>query len=173
MKNFPFQRIINFVFIPIMVLSVILAVVLHLQDASFNDQLQGYIKTVNQENEDLRIENEKLKVKLQEAEAGGDDEVSTNSSDIEDDTIKFDVVNTGEYIRDGKKCLNFRVMVDKNYSDKKIIAIYYGLTQDDYYLHTVWFYDLESDRENLGVYNVAKMEETEKGVIPEVEPPLF
>ena len=80
-------------------------------------------------------------------------------------TISYEVVSSQEYVRDGKKCMAYRVYVPSmpSYSDAK--RIFETVTKDDYYLHTIWFYVSKSKAAGTGSANWT-MEETVKGVTP-------
>ncbi len=64
---------------------------------------------------------------------------------------------TQEYIRDGAGCIAYRVHTDTplaKLTNDQLIAVYYDvIAGDDYYLHTVWFYDDESLIHTGGFYD--------------------
>ena len=80
-------------------------------------------------------------------------------------SISYEVISTQEYARDGKKCMGYRVFVSgrPSYSDAK--AIFEDVTNDNYYLHIVWFFLNKSDAHGKDIANWT-MEETVKGVTP-------
>ena len=80
-------------------------------------------------------------------------------------TISYEVISTQEYVRDGKKCIAYRVYVPSmpSYSDAK--RIFETVTNDDYYLHMIWFYVNKSKATGTDSANWT-MEETVKGVTP-------
>ena len=81
----------------------------------------------------------------------------------------WDIVSTSDYIRDGQKCIGYRVYITPSYATNESMKdIFTYLTkQDSYYLHTVWFYHT---RKNANGTNSADsiMEETSPGKIPEI-----
>lgn len=73
---------------------------------------------------------------------------------------EYTVVNTGEYVRDGQKCGIYRMVVDKNLSEADLFMVAYtAFAADDYYLNTAFFYEYESDVENIGFYTIAMIEQ--------------
>lgn len=86
--------------------------------------------------------------------------------------VKFFVVNQSEYIRDGKKCILYRVYADKEgLSEEELLDSYNSLIKqlnDDYYLHDVMVYSSEEFAAGGNAYDVAEVEEMEKGKTPEV-----
>lgn len=79
--------------------------------------------------------------------------------------VDYETVSTSEYARDGKKCIGYRVYVpDKDATDEQLLDIYSKVTNDAYYLHTVWIYFDRKEAE--GGLASATIEETSKGVTP-------
>lgn len=73
---------------------------------------------------------------------------------------------SSEYVRDGEKCISYRVCAGTDLSEDELLAVYGDVTSgDDYYLHTVWFY---STADCAGAYDVAQVEELESGSDPVV-----
>lgn len=74
--------------------------------------------------------------------------------------------DASEYIRDGQKCMAYRVCAGTDLSEDDLLSVFYDVTDGDgYYLHTVWFY---STSECSGFYDVAMVEELESGADPVV-----
>lgn len=84
----------------------------------------------------------------------------------------FHVVNSTEYVRDGQLCILYRVTADKeNMTEKELIASFNKLIRkqhDGYYLHCVMVYSRREYAYTDG-YDVANIEELQKGEIPVVE----
>lgn len=80
-------------------------------------------------------------------------------------SVTYQVISQQEYARDGKKCMGYRVFVSgrPSYSDAK--AIFEEVTDDSYYLHTVWLFLSKNDASGSGTANWT-MEEVTKGVTP-------
>lgn len=73
---------------------------------------------------------------------------------------------SSEYVRDGEKCISYRVCAGTDLSEDDLLAVYNDVTNGDgYYLHTVWFY---SSSDCIGAYDVAQVEELESGADPVV-----
>ncbi len=71
---------------------------------------------------------------------------------------------TQDYVRDGAGCIAYRVHTDTplaELSNDQLIAVYHDIIHgDDYYLHTVWFYDDESLIHTGGFYDACVEEVT-------------
>ena len=82
--------------------------------------------------------------------------------------ITYEVISTQDYIRDGQKCIGYRVYIDTRdvtYSEYR--AIFCELTDNDgKYLHTVWFYFNKDSANGTDIANVT-MEQTVRGIIPD------
>jgi hypothetical protein len=79
----------------------------------------------------------------------------------------WEVVSTQSYVRDGQKCMGYRIYVDYDYASTDIYKdIFLYVTDDDgYYLHTVWIYNIKF-RAN-GSYSADYiMEQTRQGELP-------
>lgn len=73
---------------------------------------------------------------------------------------EYSVVNESEYARDGNKCIGYRVEIGDGAAEEDMRAVFNDVTSDDgYYLHTVWFYGLASDVNNIGFYTAGMLEE--------------
>lgn len=85
----------------------------------------------------------------------------------------FHVVTSSEYIRDGQKCIMYRVYADKeDMTEKELIASFDKLIRklhDGYYLHDVLVYSKKEYAYGAEAYDVANVEEIEKGQTPIVE----
>ncbi|MBQ8924057.1 MAG: hypothetical protein IJ053_04610 [Lachnospiraceae bacterium] len=79
--------------------------------------------------------------------------------------VSYSVISTQSYVRDGKECMGYRVYVAKKPTSSEARTIFGKVTNDKYYLHTVWFY---TDRNAAKGNDVANwtMEQTSQGSIP-------
>ena len=82
----------------------------------------------------------------------------------------WDIVSTSDYIRDGQKCIGYRIYITSSYATNESMKdIFTYLTkQDNYYLHTVWFYHTRSNANGTNSAD-SIMEETSPGKIPEIK----
>ena len=87
---------------------------------------------------------------------------STASKSI---TVDYEVVSKQEYARDGQKCMAYRVYVSSKPSYSEFQTIFSKVTNDGYYLHTVWFYTSKSDANGSGAADWT-MEQTSQDSIP-------
>lgn len=79
------------------------------------------------------------------------------------------VVSDSHYTRDGKSCIGYRVYLPEDlWSDEDIRTVYHFVTDDDYYMHTVWFYRSEYTAKGNNSAD-AIMEETSSGLTPEIQ----
>ena len=69
------------------------------------------------------------------------------------------------YARNGKKCMGYRVYIDHRADNSELKEIYKTVTDDSYYLHTVWFYLKESSADGSDSA-WRTMEEDIKGRVP-------
>lgn len=85
----------------------------------------------------------------------------------------FHIVSSDEYIRDGQKCILYRVYSDKeNMTEKELIASFDKLMRqqhDEYYLHDVLVYSRPEYADGSESFDVANVEEMRKGQTPIVE----
>ena len=85
----------------------------------------------------------------------------------------FHIVSSDEYIRDGQKCILYRVYSDKeNMTEKELIASFDKLMRqqhDGYYLHDVLVYSRPEYADGSESFDVANVEEMKKGETPVVE----
>lgn len=80
---------------------------------------------------------------------------------------EYTKVSKDTYVRDGNECISYRVAVDKDMSDKDLQKVFDDVTSnDDYYLHTVFFYSNKKLAKGGDAYDVAVLEETESGTDP-------
>lgn len=78
-------------------------------------------------------------------------------------------VSSDTYVRDGKECVSYRVAVADDLSDDDLKTIFEDITHnDDYYLHTVYFYSSEDIAKGGDAYDVAMLEETNAGSDPNI-----
>ncbi len=57
----------------------------------------------------------------------------------------WEIISTEDYVRDGKKCIGYRIYVNRDYGSEEIYKdIFSYVTDDGYYLHTVWIYNIKS-----------------------------
>ncbi len=82
----------------------------------------------------------------------------------------YKYVDSQKYIRDGKLCIAYRVVVKKNLSDNDLYKIFYNVCNDNYYLHTIWFYS-DSKKAGNSEYDVAMLDETDRSKWPEITRP--
>ena len=75
-------------------------------------------------------------------------------------------MSNSEYVRDGKKCIAYRVSVSSDPTDDELTAVFNDVCNDDYYLHTVWFYSSSELASGGNSYDVAMLEETAAGSDP-------
>ena len=79
----------------------------------------------------------------------------------------WSIVSKDEYIRDGQKCIGYRVYVNPDYGNTDVYKdiFSYIADSDEYYLHTVWIYFLKSSAD--GAYTAEYiMEQTRPGQLP-------
>ena len=82
--------------------------------------------------------------------------------------LSFEVVSSSEYARDGKKCKAYRVYVESKPSAKEAREIFEYVTDDSYYLHTVWFFRTKSAASGSGSADWT-MEQAVQGVTPQLK----
>lgn len=85
---------------------------------------------------------------------------------VADEDIKWEIISTQDYIRDNRECIGYRVYIntDKAY-DSQYRSIFAEITNDDKYLHTVWFYFSESAADGSGKADVT-MEQIAEDITP-------
>lgn len=100
--------------------------------------------------------------------SGNKSDASTGS--VETETVKtpeYENVSNDEYVRDGKKCIAYRVSVSSDLTDEELTSVFHDVCSgDDYYLHTVWFYSSSEMANGGNSYDVAILEETSSGSDP-------
>ncbi len=70
--------------------------------------------------------------------------------------------DTQLYIRDGRECIAYRVIIEDKVSEKELIEVFDVITDSDgYYLHTMWVYSNEEELRNQ-IWTVASLEEYDK-----------
>ncbi len=82
--------------------------------------------------------------------------------------LEYQVVSSDTYAREGQECMSYRVAVPAEYSDDQLLAVFDEVTDDDYYLHIIWFYSDPSGADGSMPYDVAMLEQTSKGETPEI-----
>ena len=84
--------------------------------------------------------------------------------------VDFQCVSQSEYVRDGKKCVLYRVCTDKEGLSKEELIVSFKAfikkQNDDYYLHDVMLYSSRDIAEGGDAFDVAEMEELSKGSAP-------
>lgn len=81
----------------------------------------------------------------------------------------WEIVSDEHYTRNVERCIGYRVYIpDDLWSDEDIRSVYHFVTDDDYYMHTVWFYRSEYSAKGNNSAD-AIMEETSHGKIPEIK----
>lgn len=79
------------------------------------------------------------------------------------------IVSDSHYTRNGERCIGYRVYLpDDLWSDEDIRTVYHFVTDDDYYMHTVWFYRSEHTAKGSNSAD-AIMEETSPGLLPKIQ----
>lgn len=86
---------------------------------------------------------------------------------IDDSEIEWEIISTQDYIRDGKECIGYRVYINtKRASNSQYKEIFNEIiSNDNKYLHTVWFYYDKSAADGSGTADVT-MEQIDKDIIP-------
>ncbi len=85
------------------------------------------------------------------------------AADREELTLpEYSVVSSSDYVRDGRLCVGYRVAVDADLTEAELNLVFDAVTDDDYYLHTVWFYS-DAERAGVDVFDVAMFEEVAEG----------
>lgn len=84
--------------------------------------------------------------------------------------VDFQYVSQSEYVRDGKKCVLYRVCTDQEGLSKEELAVSFKAflkkQNDDYYLHDVMLYSSRDIAEGGDAFDLAEMEELSKGSEP-------
>jgi glucose/arabinose dehydrogenase len=82
----------------------------------------------------------------------------------------WEIVSTQDYVRDGRKCIGYRIYVDRDYASTRVFKnIFSYVTDDDgYYLHTVWIYYFSSMADGSHSADYI-LEQTRQGELPEPE----
>lgn len=81
----------------------------------------------------------------------------------------WEVVSRTNYVRAGKECIGYRVYLPNEvWNDHAMHLIYKKLTDDDYYMHTVWFYRSKHSSNGSNLAD-AIMEETNPGSYPFIQ----
>lgn len=98
--------------------------------------------------------------------------ISHCSSKTRIESIKnadWKVVSTQSYVRDGQECMGYRIYLPEGLWDDSVMKVIYGIvTEDDYYMHTVWFYRLEHYANGSEPAD-AIMEEVQPGLTPSIQ----
>lgn len=97
----------------------------------------------------------------------------TSSSAVEKDVVKLSLVSQDEYVRDGEKCILYRVTADRSTDvseDEWIDAFkeFIADRNDNYYLHDVMVYSSSDIADGSDAWDIAEIEETGKGKQPAV-----
>ncbi len=89
--------------------------------------------------------------------------------------VDFQLVSQSEYIRDGKKCILYRVYADREeLTEEELAASFNAFVKkqnDSYYLHDVMLYSSKDMAEGGNAFDVAEMEEMSEGSAPVVRFP--
>lgn len=87
-------------------------------------------------------------------------------SPIADEDIKWEIISTQDYVRHNKKCLGYRVYINtRRASNAQYSSIFEEITDDNKYLHTVWFYFSKSAADGSGQADIT-MEQVAEGITP-------
>lgn len=77
------------------------------------------------------------------------------------DMPSYTLISNQKYINNGKPCMGYHVVVNPNISNEEIYKVFYHICDDNYYLHTVWFFSSAKKAEK-SFYDVAMVEEIDK-----------
>lgn len=84
---------------------------------------------------------------------------------------EYSLINSDEYTQGGKAGIGYRVEIGDEASEEDMMAVFADLCSGDAYaLHTVWFYGLASDVEDVGHFTVGMIEEGGQGADPTFTP---
>lgn len=87
-------------------------------------------------------------------------------SPIADEDIEWEIISTQDYVRNNKPCLGYRVYINTDRaSTTQYDSIFKEITNDNKYLHTVWFYFSKSAADGSEIADVT-MEQVAEGIIP-------
>ena len=82
------------------------------------------------------------------------------------DLPNYKLVNSQTYVKEGKQCIAYRVVVKPNLSNDDLCKVFYHTCNDNYSLHTVWFYS--SQQKSSGQYDIAMLDESDRSKWPEI-----
>ena len=81
----------------------------------------------------------------------------------------WEIISSSYYTCDNERCIGYRVYLPADlWSNDDIRTVYRFVTDDDYYMHTVWFYRSKNAAD--GTHSAdATMEELRPGLTPEIQ----
>ena len=84
---------------------------------------------------------------------------------------EYSFINSDRYVQNGTTGIGYRVAIGDGATEEEMRAVFGELcSADSYDLHTVWFYGLPSDVEDVGSFSVGMLEEKSRGVEPVFTP---
>ena len=74
---------------------------------------------------------------------------------------EYSLINSDEYVQGGETGIGYRVAIGDGATEEEMRAVFSDLCSGDVYsLHTVWFYGLPGDVEDIGSFSVGMLEDT-------------
>lgn len=84
---------------------------------------------------------------------------------------EYSLINSDEYVQGGETGIGYRVAIGDGATEEEMRAVFSDLCSGDVYsLHTVWFYGLPGDVEDIGSFSVGMLEEESSGKEPVFTP---
>lgn len=84
---------------------------------------------------------------------------------------EYSFINSDRYVQNGTTGIGYRVAIGDGATEEEMRAVFGELcSADSYDLHTVWFYGLPSDVEDVGSFSVGMLEEKSRGAEPVFTP---
>lgn len=84
---------------------------------------------------------------------------------------EYSFINSDRYVQSGTTGIGYRVAIGDGATEEEMRAVFGELcSADSYDLHTVWFYGLPSDVEDVGSFSVGMLEEKSRGAEPVFTP---
>ena len=84
---------------------------------------------------------------------------------------EYSFINSDRYVQNGTTGIGYRVAIGDDATEEEMRAVFVELcSADSYDLHTVWFYGLPSDVEDVGSFSVGMLEEKSRGAEPVFTP---
>ena len=77
---------------------------------------------------------------------------------------EYSFINSDRYVQNGTTGIGYRVAIGDGATEEEMRAVFWELcSADSYDLHTVWFYGLPSDVEDVGSVSVGMLEDKSRG----------